>query len=490
MIDVCLLLEGTYPYVSGGVSSWVSDIVNNLKGTTFSIVYLGAQFTTRKKLNYKIPSNVIDFRELYIFDYEVDLKRKHRTSKKDMSILKEFLLSIRRGDIGVFDEFVKKFRSGEIDFYDIIISYDSWKILEEVYESEAGDESFIDYFWTWRFIYLPFLSLLKADLPIARVYHSVSTGYAGVLGTLAKTEFSRPFLLTEHGLYTRERKIDISQADWIFSGSQDQSKITKRDDFFKDWWISLFSYFSRIAYQSADEILTLFEDNRKEQIKEKADPEKTSIIPNGVEFEELNALPREPSDGVFRIGFMGRVVPIKDVKTFILACSITKKTHKDIEVYIMGPTEEDEEYYRECLLLCETQGLSDIIKFTGKIAIKEYYPKIDVIVLTSISEGQPIVILEASSCGIPVVASDVGACRELLYGREEDDKLIGPSGIITAVSSPEETAEAIIKIINDKALYKSMAKAAKTRVKTYYQMTDLLAKYNTLYQHYLEEIRW
>ena len=56
----------------------------------------------------------------------------------------------------------------------------------------------------------------------------------------------------------------------------------------------------------------------------------------------------------------------------------------------------------------------------------EYYRKIDLLVLTSISEAQPLVILEANCAGIPVVASDVGSCRELIEGRTHNDRLIGP----------------------------------------------------------------
>ena len=46
--------------------------------------------------------------------------------------------------------------------------------------------------------------------------------------------------------------------------------------------------------------------------------------------------------------------------------------------------------------------------------VKQIYPRIDVLVLTSISEGLPLVILEAAAAGVPLVSTDVGACRELL----------------------------------------------------------------------------
>ncbi|MBF0252631.1 MAG: GT4 family glycosyltransferase PelF [Candidatus Omnitrophica bacterium] len=489
MNDVCLILEGTYPYVAGGVSSWVNTLIKRMKDISFSILYVGPQYSLRKKMNYVIPNNVLDFREIYLFDYQLDLTKK-RTSKKNIAVLEEFLISIRRKDTKVFAELASKIRSGELNFYDIVVSYDSWKILEKIYTQEGPDQSFIDYFWTWRFVYLPFFSILTADIPPARTYHSVSTGYAGVLGALAKIKTNRPFILTEHGIYTRERKIDISQSDWIYADDLGESKLTEREDFFKDWWIRLFTYFSKLAYDQADEITTIFEGNRHSEIAEGADPAKIRVIPNGVDFESLNSLERKTDLKIKRIGFMGRVVSIKDVKTFITACSIVHKQLKDIEVYIMGPTDEDEEYFADCKMLVETQKMENIIKFTGKVNIKEYYPKLDIVVLTSVSEGQPLVILEAFSCGIPCVATDVGACSELIHGSTPDDKLLGSAGIITHVADPEETANAILKILKNPDLSARMGDVAIKRIKAYYLIDKLIAEYKKLYNHSIENIRW
>ncbi|MBF0493999.1 MAG: GT4 family glycosyltransferase PelF [Candidatus Omnitrophica bacterium] len=490
MNDVCLFLEGTYPYVAGGVSGWVSDLIKRMDDVTFSVVYLGAKRSAAKKMHYALPDNVLDFRELYLFDYGVKDDRRNQFTKGQISLLEDFLKECVRGETKSFYKFADKMLSGEITFYDIIFSYDAWKILERMYERDASDQSFLDYFWTWRFMYLPLFSLLKVQLPPARVYHSVSTGYAGVLGALAKHQHGRPYIVTEHGIYTRERKIDISQADWIYSKDASEIKVTERSDIFKGWWINLFIFFSKIAYESADSIVTLYEGNRAAQINEGADAASTAVIPNGVDFDEFQKLSRIPRGKNFRIGFMGRVVPIKDVKTLLMAMRMVKEELKDIEVYIMGPTDEDQEYFRECQLLVETQSLKDVVRFTGKVNVKEYYPKLDILVLTSISEGQPIVILEAHAMGIPVVATNVGSCSELLYGSSRDDKLLGPSGIVTPVSNPEATAQGIVKILKDPLLYKRMSETAVARTSRYYRMEALIANYRMMYQKYIEEIRW
>ena len=496
MNDVCLLLEGTYPYVAGGVSTWVYDIIKRMRDTSFSIVYLGPQRTQDKKMRYDLPKNVTDFREFYVFDYLARAQKRpsKRESKQAYQTIKEFLQQIKKGDTSLFDTVIKLIGDSStraIDLHSFAHSYDAWKVLEEIYMQEADGLSFLDYFWTWRFVYLPFFSLININMPEAKLYQSVSTGYAGLLGALAKYQYNRPFLLTEHGIYTRERRIEISQADWIYSETADELKVTEGTDFFREWWIDLFSFFSKIAYDRSDAIMSLFEGSRSIQIAEGALPEKTRVIPNGVEIELLTSLERvNRKDGIFRIGFMGRVVPIKDVKTFIRACHVVYEEIKNIEIYIMGPTNEGEDYYRECMALVDMESLNDIVHFTGRIKVSDYYPKLDVIVLTSISEGQPIVILEASACGIPVVSSDVGSCSELLYGSQPDDRLLGPSGIITPICDPEATAQAIIRLLKDETLYEQMADSGRKRIVAYYQMSNLIASYRQLYSHYMEELRW
>ncbi|MFA6600170.1 MAG: GT4 family glycosyltransferase PelF [Candidatus Omnitrophota bacterium] len=494
MNDVCLLLEGTYPYVAGGVSGWVHTLVRELRDIRFSIVYLGAHRTKMRKLHYDIPPNVTDFREIYLFDYRVQPEKTKKRRPGDYKILREFLRRMRHQDTSLFEDLLKTVAdpgNRTISLYDLAHSREAWCVIEEMYRSEDRECSFLDYFWTWRFLYLPLFSLLRAPLPEARVYHSVSTGYAGVLGALAKIRYGRPYLLTEHGIYTRERKIEIAKADWIHSDQAARLRVLEGGDFFKDWWTSLFTFCSLLAYQRSDEIITLYEANRKIQIEEGADPAKTRIIPNGVRIDPdvLGRPAREPSAKP-RIGFVGRVVPIKDVKTFIMACRKIAQEIPEVEIDIIGPTDEDEEYFKECQLLVKMQSLENTVKFVGKAAMKDCYPRLDLIVLTSISEAQPLVILEAGVYGIPVVATEVGSCAELLQGRSADDRLLGASGLVTPVCDPEATADAVIRLLKDRSQYRRMSEAAKRRVAAYYREDDMVASYEELYNRYAGVCSW
>ena len=102
-------------------------------------------------------------------------------------------------------------------------------------------------------------------------------------------------------------------------------------------------------------------------------------------------------------------------------------------------------------------------------------------VLTSFSEGQPLVILEAYAWGVPVVATDVGACREMIEGRTAEDRAIGPSGFVTRVARPRRPPRPWSGWRATFALRWRMGAAGHQRVTAYYQRRDMLSRYRALY---------
>src|SRR5690606_19530174 len=134
-----------------------------------------------------------------------------------------------------------------------------------------------------------------------------------------------------------------------------------------------------------------------------------------------------------------------------------------LEVEIIGPAGEDPIYAERCRTLVEQLGRGESIRFVGPRPAAEIYRELDVVLLTSHSEGQPLVILEAYAAGIPVVATDVGACREMIEGRTLADRQLGPSGIVTHIASPDETAAALVRLARDPALRHKMGAAGRRR---------------------------
>ena len=129
-------------------------------------------------------------------------------------------------------------------------------------------------------------------------------------------------------------------------------------------------------------------------------------------------------------------------------------------------------------------GLANVVTFTGRVDCGPYYEVLDVVVLTSLSEGQPLSVLEALACGIPVVATDVGACRELLTGRLPEDRELGPAGLVTLPADPEGTAGAILRLLEDPGLRRAMGRAGRWRAEKYYCQQRVREYYLQLYRSF------
>jgi polysaccharide biosynthesis protein PelF len=489
--DICLLVEGTYPYVAGGVSSWLHALLSNLPEFTFTIVHLGSWPEPGREPRYRMPPNVVGLQELFLHDQGWPQRpAAARRSSPVWHGLEEFHQALAAGQPGDAAGLVQRLNAHHPDglrVSDLVYAPESWDLLVARYRDRAPDSSLIDFFWTFRATHLPLFSLLQAPLPRARLYHTVSVGYAGLLAGLAKIRTGAPLLLTEHGIYTHEREIELAQSEWIYKPQQAGHRLDQRLGYYQQWWLNMFRFMARFTYDYADRIISITAVNQRYQVHGGADPGKMMVIPNGIDVNRLAHLRQSAPVATdrFVVGFIGRVVPIKDIKTFLRAIKIAGSVIPDLLVYIVGPTNEEPAYFAECRRLAELLELSAIVQFTGAADVREYYRQIDVVVLTSLSEGQPLVILEANCAGIPVVATEVGACRELLTGVTPEDQALGPSGLLTPAASPQETAHALIQLWRDQERRQRMGRAGQERVRRFYHQDTLYAAYRGLYQQYL-----
>jgi glycosyltransferase involved in cell wall biosynthesis len=182
------------------------------------------------------------------------------------------------------------------------------------------------------------------------------------------------------------------------------------------------------------------------------------------------------------VGFVGRVVPIKDVKTLLRAARLVCEKCPEVQFLIAGPYAEDPGYFEECQKIVKLLVIEDKVHFLGMSKLMEVLPRMDVMVLTSISEGLPLVVLEAFAAGMPVVSTDVGACRELIFGRTAEDKALGRAGRLTKILAPQETAQALITILRSPKLWRQLGEAGRKRTENHYSMTSMLEAYRQLYR--------
>ena len=488
--DVTLILEGTYPYISGGVSTWVHQILGAYPDRRFALLHIGPNQGAYEKSLYQIPSNVTCLHEVYCRGVEqvgrrgtprVVMPPRRKAPSRVLGAIRRLHL-----DDQVDDQLLADLACGDLSMNEFLHGEETFELIrKELYERLSPEAPFMDFFWHFRAMHIPLLRLIAADCPPARVYHAVSTGYAGLIGAVASYKTGRPLVVTEHGLYAREREMELSRATWIKDIDHKHALGCPRPSPLRRFWSHYFRMLSRIAYHQASSLVTLSEANRRKQLADGADPAKISVVPNGVRWTAPQAdtvpAPTRPAvAGKLRVGFVGRVVPIKDVITLVRAIALAKP-QIDLEVWIIGPEHEDPAYAKRCRQLATTLGLDEHVKFMGPQPVAEMYPQLDVVVLTSLSEGQPLVMLEAYAAGVPVIATDVGACRELIEGSDEVDKKLGPSGIVTRVANPTETAAAMCVLAKDPELRLRMGRAAYARVSARYQLQHVVTRYDALY---------
>lgn len=460
---ICIFAEGSYPYVLGGVSSWIDQLTKACPEHEFVIFGVFAEAKLRGRYRYALPSNV---EVVDVFLDEIKLSednkgRRYRFSKEHRAALELLLNGGEMAWERIFDFFQQTRLDDPSQFF---MSKNFFDLLRSLYVAEYAYTPFVEFVWTMRSMYLNLFYLLMQHIPKADMYHSVSTGYAGLLGSYAKHIYKKPFILSEHGIYTREREEEIIRASWV-------------KGYHKDLWINYFNSLSRCAYEHADVVTTLFKTNRELQVELGCKGEKILTIPNGVDVGRFASLPQRESSGDVHIGAIARVVPIKDIKTMLLSFGIVKNSVPRAKLYVCGPTEEDEVYYQECLDLVEQLELKDVY-FTGTIDVLEYLPKLDILLLTSISEGQPLAVMEGMAAGKPQVCTNVGDCRGLLYGADDH---FGQAGYVESVMDYNGIATSLIKLCRDARLRSEMGRRGYNRVASLYRREDFINRFKGIY---------
>lgn len=495
--DVALLLEGTFPYVSGGVSSWVNQIIRAFPELRFALVFIGSRASDSGAMKYTLPDNVVHLETHYLHDFQRAPERVVRGRRGDRQAFEDVRCmhaafhggNAERGEgMARFDALAKDLVSGKrLALEDFLYSERAWEFVAEQYKTRCLDPSFVDYFWSVRIMHQPLWQLgrIARDLIPAKVYHSVSTGYAGFLGALLKHSRGRPLLLSEHGIYTKERKIDLFQSEWIHDNRNVFQKEVTEISYFRQLWIEFFEWLGRFCYEASDDIVALYEANRLRQITDGAPAERTQTIPNGIALARFAPLRREraPDEAPPPVlCLIGRVVPIKDVKTFIRAMRRVVNLRPDAEGWIAGPEDEDPAYAEECRNLVASLGLTEKVKFLGFRKMEELLPQVGLVVLSSISEALPLVLLEGFAIGVPAVSTDVGSCRQLIDGLSDADQALGSAGRVVRLADPQGLADAALELLNDTPRWQAASAAGIARVEAYYTDAMMFGAYRALYQ--------
>ena len=477
-MKICLVAEGSYPYVSGGVSSWIQQLIRNMPEHEFTLISVSASKNDTGEMKYTPPDNLLAITAVcmdQLLHFSAKRTRDISLSKEERDLLGTLLRTEVNDWSAVFNLF-HNLRLKQTETTQLFSSKAVFQLLEEVYEEQYKDQAFTDVYWNLRSMYLPLFSLLLEEYPYADIYHSVSTGYAGIIAATASYQHGSGFVLTEHGIYTREREEEIIKSQWL-KGS------------FKSSWINYFCCLSSAAYACTHQVVSLFQRNKEIQCDLGCDADKIRVIHNGVRVEDFESVRRYVTDRNHRedlnVGAVVRVVPIKDIKTMLKAFAYASKKLPRLHFWIMGPTDEDPEYYEECLQYKAFLHLNNVT-FTGYVNLREYLGKMDLLVLTSISEGQPLAILEGMACSLPFVSTNVGDCAALVQGSTDP---YGPAGKVACVMDYADIGNGIVELCSDHRKRRLFGENGYTRIREKYTADAFINGYKSLYQQVEEGMK-
>jgi glycosyltransferase involved in cell wall biosynthesis len=478
--DVCLLVEGGYPYLLGGVSSWTDSFIRSFPDKRFSLVAFTTsdQERTRK---FDLPANVERIVDVPIDACPPGRLPLLRGREAIAPLIRDLQAVLTDGGAQAWVRCVRELDRCDLRQRALLDSRPAWTALERIYEEMLPGAPLVDFFWTWRFLARSLIAIATAPIPPARIYHAISTGYPGLFGARAKALTGRPFVVTEHGIYTNERRIELSVADWIYESGAGGFDVTGTAPELRRVWLNAFNAMARITYDVADLITTQFRTNQLYQIEDGAAEAKLRMIPNGIRLDQFADIPPGPQPRRPTVLLVGRLVPIKDIRTFIEATGLLRRQVPDVDAIIIGPEDEDPAYAAECRALVRQLGLQNTVRFLGRVQdVKTYFGQTDVIALTSISEAQPLSILEAGAAGVPAVTTDVGSCREILEGPDGPDSDTA-GGFVVRACDPQATADALARLLRDGDLRARMGRSLRARIRTVFDQDRVVGLYEALY---------
>ena len=134
-------------------------------------------------------------------------------------------------------------------------------------------------------------------------------------------------------------------------------------------------------------------------------------------FLDLNVKPTTKDSNTFTVLYVGELIKLKGVNHLLTAFQRVYREYSQVRLTIIG----DGECRTELARMSEEMGIADNVDFTGFLKpekVKEHMLKSDVLVLPSMTEGLPRVIIEAMAVGLPIIATDVGSVKELVKDGE------------------------------------------------------------------------
>lgn len=313
--------------------------------------------------------------------------------------------------------------------------------------------------WTFNRSLTKHAQKIVADADLIEA-HAVS-GY-GFPKTLKKLSAKTPFIHTVHGVLADEYEQGKVNGDKSLRGR------------LANYFMGRLGSLEKETVQNANLIVTISQYSLQKIQNYYGDVAgKVRIVPNGVDTQKYQ--PRPPNEALRRkfglstdpcVLFVGSLIPRKGLPYLVEAAKTVVKAQPNVKFVMVG----DGPQKPQLTAAIQTAGLQGNFMFLGNLTEADLvgiYSCADVFVLPSVQEGQGIVLLEAQASGVPVVAFGVGGVNEAVRD--------GETGLLIERGDTEALADALLKLLSDKALRGKMGAAGRRFVTENYSW-DLCAQ--------------
>jgi glycosyltransferase involved in cell wall biosynthesis len=434
-LRIALISEGAYPFHPGGVSLWCDQLINGMPEHKFTAVALTVDGSERS--SWPAPENLDRIVNLPLWGPSPEPKR---TRRRDFAqIHQEFLAALTPpGDPNALLEVLRPMFefAQSADLRNALLSNDS---IERLLTRWAAPLTLRD-------------ALSAADLiehmlrplsypPIeADISHLSMNGLSALVAMSSKWTYGTPILMSEHGVYLRERYLGI-----VNEPTPHAVKVLL---------LSFFRALAGAAYRESDMLAPHSSYNRRWQLHNGADVQRMRTMYNGIDPADFPPVEHEPEQPT--VVFVGRIDPLKDLHTLIRAFHLVRNQIPAARLRMFGPvTPANEPYHASCVKLIAELGLVDCAVFEGRVPRQiDAYHAGHLVALTSVSEGFPFTVVESMSAGRPQVCTNVGGVSEA----------VGDAGFVVPPRDHPAVARACVKLLEDAPLRRRLGRAARKRV--------------------------
>jgi glycosyltransferase involved in cell wall biosynthesis len=211
-------------------------------------------------------------------------------------------------------------------------------------------------------------------------------------------------------------------------------------------------------------------------------------LPNGIDAEMFLPANLEQMEvartsfrlpkGAFIVVGVGRLAEVKNPQVFLEAAATFLKLHPQA-VFVFAGTGPLEAGLRE---VAGSLGVTDSVYFLGHVSDRvELYRALDVLLITSDSEGTPMTLLEAMSCGLPVISSSVGGIPEVAKH--------GSNALLVPARDVQGFVSALDRVLGEEGLARKLGDNARTTIMERYEIRGLVRQIEALYEEVLGERR-